>query len=90
MKKFLKIVIALNIIAMTALAFIYPHLVIAPGKLIEGHRAYETDCFSCHTLFMGAASEKCTACHKVSDIGKKTTKGLPVIRSYGPAAWSAR
>lgn len=83
MSKFLFRVIALNIVAMTVLAFVYPHLVIAPGKLTQGHQAYETDCFACHSPFFGASSEKCTACHKVEDIGILTTKGLPVEKKDG-------
>jgi hypothetical protein len=57
--KTLKIVLAANLIVLALLAFAYPHLMIAPGKLIPGHSKLETDCFACHAPFSGAATERC-------------------------------
>ena len=37
-----------------------------------------TDCFACHTPFIGSTPDKCIACHKVAEIGIKTTKGLAI------------
>ncbi len=84
MSRTVKIILILNLLAATVLAFAYPHLMISPGKLIEGHRAQETDCFACHDLLFGAESGKCVACHKAADIGVMTTKGAPVVSKKTP------
>ena len=72
------LVIALNLAALIGLVFYYPHLMISPGALIEGHRALATDCFACHTPWRGAASTRCETCHAVADIGLRTTLGAPL------------
>jgi len=53
---------------------------IGAGKLSQGHKDLTTDCFACHTAFMGSSSEKCVSCHIVDDIGLKTTKGIEIQR----------
>lgn len=87
MSKFLKIVIAANLIVLTALVFIYPHLMVGPGKLIPGHKQLETDCFACHTSFRGAASERCVTCHKPADIGRLTTLGKSITKPLTSSAF---
>lgn len=74
----LLIVIVLNLIALVALAFVYPHLMISPGPLAKGHAELATDCFACHTPWRGASSARCTECHAVADIGLRTTQGQPI------------
>jgi Class III cytochrome C family len=74
----LLIVIALNLVVLVALVFAYPHLMVSPGPLVQGHAELATDCFACHTAWRGASSERCTACHATSDIGLKTTKGVTI------------
>jgi hypothetical protein len=71
-------VILANLAFLLALAFVYPHLMISPGKLIDAHLELTTDCFACHTPFLGSTPEKCIVCHKVDEIGLVTTKGLPI------------
>jgi hypothetical protein len=78
MNRGLKILLWVNLAGIATLAFAYPHLMIAPGRLIEGHRAYEQDCFACHTPLLGASSKKCIACHKPAEIGVRTTQGAPI------------
>jgi len=78
MSRFVQIVLWLNMAVLTVLAFVYASLMISPGHLIEGHKDIEGDCFACHTLFIGASDDKCIACHKVKDIGLRTTTGFPV------------
>ncbi len=73
-----KRIIWLNLIAIIALLLIYPHLMISPGQLIEGHQPFSTDCFACHQPFTGSAPQRCIACHKVADIGRLTTSGMPI------------
>lgn len=79
MSRTVKIVLLLNLLALAGLTFAFPHLLVSPGKLIDGHRASETDCLACHDFLFGASSEKCTVCHKVPDIGIRTTKGEPIV-----------
>lgn len=80
MSRFVKIVLAGNLIVLAILAFVYPHLMLAPGKLIPGHRQLDADCFACHAALMGADSERCIGCHKPADIGRLTTLGQPVAK----------
>lgn len=78
MSKTLKVVLAANLIALAILAFVYPHLMVGPGKLIPGHSELETDCFACHAPFFGTTTERCIICHKPDDIGQLTTLGEPI------------
>jgi hypothetical protein len=80
MSNLLKTILAANLIAITALVFIYPHLMVAPGKLIPGHKQLEKDCFACHASFTGADSTRCVICHKPADIGRLTSAGLPIAK----------
>lgn len=72
------IVVVLNLLALVALAFVYPHLMISPGPLVKGHETLATDCFACHSAFRGASAQRCTECHAVADVGLKTTQGVPI------------
>lgn len=72
------IVVAFNLVALVALAFVYPHLMISPGSLVKGHEELATDCFACHAAWRGASTQRCTECHAVADVGLKTTKGVPI------------
>jgi Class III cytochrome C family len=74
----LLILIALNLAALIALAFAYPHLMLSPGALLRGHAELTTDCFACHAPWRGAASKLCIDCHALSDIGLRSTKGAPL------------
>lgn len=80
MSRALKLILAANLIVLAVLAFVYPNLMVGPGKLIPGHKQLETDCFACHTKFSGATSERCVTCHKPEQIGKLTTTGLPIVK----------
>ena len=50
----------------------FPHTMLSPGELIQGHQDLKNDCFSCHVPFGGIANDKCIACHQLSEIGKDT------------------
>src|SRR3990167_780683 len=78
MSRTLKWILAVNLAVLAILAFVYPHLMVGPGKLIPGHAKLEADCFACNSAFTGAESQRCTTCHKPQDIGKLTTVGLPI------------
>jgi len=72
--------IAFGLVGLVLSAIFVPHHMISPGKPIDAHAEYATDCFICHTAFIGSTSEKCIACHKVEDIGIKTTKGQSIAK----------
>ncbi len=52
------------------LAYLYPHAMLSPGELTEGHQKLNNNCTTCHNPFWGIANDKCIACHKLADIGK--------------------
>jgi hypothetical protein len=73
MSRTLKIILAVNLMVLAVLTFVYSHLMV-------GHKQLDADCFACHVSFTGASSPKCVSCHKSADIGRVTTKGLPVAK----------
>ena len=77
-RRWLLPVIALNLLVLVGLAFVYPNLMISPGPLTPSHAALATDCFACHAPLRGAAANRCVACHAVADIGRLTTTGIPI------------
>lgn len=79
MSRILKLILLCNLLLITVLTFVYPHLLVGPGKLIPGHKQLERDCFACHSPFAGASSTRCASCHKPVDIGRLTTKGIPIV-----------
>jgi hypothetical protein len=81
MKRGVKSVLAINLLALTILAFVFPQLMISPGKLIPAHARLETDCFACHVPLRGTSSARCIVCHKPADIGRLTTTGQPIIHT---------
>lgn len=74
----LLVVVALNLVVLVALAFVYPHLMVSPGPLMKGHEELAGDCFACHAAWRGAASTRCVECHVLADVGLKTTRGVPI------------
>jgi hypothetical protein len=78
LKRLIFLVLLANLATMTALAFVYPEFMIAPGPLVKGHTERTTDCFACHQAFAGTPARKCTACHKLAEIGLQSTDGKPI------------
>ena len=78
MRRWLLLGIAVNLIGLAILVFVYPQFMVAPGPLISAHASLETDCFACHVAFQSVQADQCVACHKVADIGLRTTKGATV------------
>lgn len=78
MRRWGLILIAVNLCALIVLAFTRPHLMVAPGPLTPAHSAITRDCFACHVAFKGVSADRCTACHKIADIGVRTTRGVAV------------
>lgn len=76
--RWLWIVIGANLLMLVVLAFVYPHLMLAPGPLAKAHTELASDCFACHAPLRGAVAERCIVCHAVPDIGLRTTKGTAI------------
>ena len=72
----LRALVASAVLAVVALAVAYPERLVSPGALIPAHAGIEKDCFACHAPWRGAASERCTRCHRRADIGLRTTRGV--------------
>ena len=83
MRRWVLVLIAINLVTLVALVFAYPHLMVSPGALVPAHADITTDCFACHAPLRGAVSERCVACHALADIGLRTSKGAALPR---PAA----
>ena len=80
MKPIVKLVLAINLIVLTVVVFVFPNLTVSPGKLIPGHQQLESNCFACHAPLQGASAERCINCHKPADIGVLNTKGKPIVK----------
>ena len=80
MRRWVLTIIVLNLLALVALAFAYPQLMISPGALVPAHAELTTDCFACHAPLLGAASERCVVCHALPDIGLRTSKGAALSK----------
>jgi hypothetical protein len=80
MSRIIKVLLVVNLLALALLTFIYPNLMVGPGKLIAGHKQLERDCFACHTSLTGASSAKCVSCHKPADIGRLTVAGSALTK----------
>lgn len=72
------VVVSINLVALIALVFLYPHLMVSPGAVVVAHQEIATDCFACHAPLRGASASRCIACHQVDTIGVRTTKGVLV------------
>ena len=80
MSKTLKVILACNLAILAVLVFIYPDLMVGPGKLIPGHKTLEGDCFACHAPLTGASAARCISCHQPVNIGRLTTQGVLIAK----------
>jgi len=79
MKKLYVIIISLIVVG---LMYVYPHVMLNPGDLVNGHQSVKSDCFACHQPFWGVSNGKCISCHIISEIGrnpKDSTKGKKIL-----------
>jgi len=83
MSRLVKNILWLNMAVVAVLTFVYADLMVSPGHVITGHKDIQGDCFACHTLFVGATDSKCIECHKVKDIGIRTTRGAVMFKDLG-------
>ena len=87
MKSLVSKIIAVNLLACLVLVLIYPHLMIAPGKLMQGHQKLTEDCFACHTPFLRSSPKKCIVCHELEKIGKFKTTDEKIVKKAGTVAF---
>lgn len=76
MRGALWVLIVAGVTGVIALAVAVPQTMISPGPLTRGHAPLETDCFACHAPWQGAAGRRCARCHRLADIGIRTTRGI--------------
>lgn len=89
-RRHLVVLLWVNVIALVCLAVFMPHLMVAPGKLIDAHAELASDCFACHSPFTGSSPAKCIECHAVEKIGLETTKGLSIADERKNVAFHQR
>ncbi len=70
--------LSIALASIVALVFFMPQTMLSPGITIAAHAEINNDCFACHTPLLGSTPAKCIACHKVEEIGLKSTKGLSI------------
>jgi hypothetical protein len=87
MSRTLKWVLLVILLIIAILSFAYAQLMVAPGYLIAAHQHLNGDCFACHTSFRGVDSKKCITCHLPADIGRLTSKGLPLAKPLTSATF---
>lgn len=80
-RRWILLIIAANLMALTALVFVFPSLMVAPGPVVKAHNAIATECFACHVPLRGASAELCIRCHAVGDIGLRTSLGQPIAKT---------
>ncbi len=85
--KITTIFVAIVLATLVWLTISHPETMISPGKPIDAHAEVASDCFACHTSFLGSTPGKCIECHKVDEIGIRTTQGLPVDKEDKNAAF---
>lgn len=78
------IALSTALVAIVTLAFMVPHQMASPGNLRSGHAGLQQDCFACHSPFRGATADRCLGCHRLADIGRRTTKGATIFWSRIP------
>ncbi|MBF0290392.1 MAG: class III cytochrome C family protein [SAR324 cluster bacterium] len=75
-KRALYSILIFSLLSCIVLVFWYPHLMLSPGILLEGHQELNTDCLSCHSIGKNTLAENCISCHPVDKIGLTTTRGV--------------
>ncbi len=68
MKRAIVFLIAAVVIVLSAT---FPHLMINPGELSEGHQKIKYECTNCHRPFGGIETSRCISCHMLDEIGQK-------------------
>lgn len=80
-RSWILVIIAANLIVLITLVFVYPELMISPGRLPVVHSEPSVACADCHLPFRGAVAGKCITCHAPAKIGVTTSRGEPLPRA---------
>lgn len=78
MKRTIVLIITIIIIVLSAR---FPHLMLNPGELTEGHQKIKNDCAACHKPFWGIETSRCISCHKLEEIGMNDSSKIDVSES---------
>ncbi|MEO0006677.1 MAG: hypothetical protein RJA20_873 [Bacteroidota bacterium] len=62
------LIVSTIISGVVMLIWLFPHTMLSPGELLQGHQSLNNDCFACHTPFGGLPDSKCVSCHTPADI----------------------
>lgn len=81
MQRWLLYAVIASLVLLGVVSVAAPRPMLSPGALVAGHAALEGDCFACHTAFQGADATQCVGCHKMPDIGLRTTKGVAITHA---------
>lgn len=81
--------VAVNLVVLLTLVFVYPQFMVSPGPLQAGHEDLESDCFACHAPLRGASAERCIACHALDEIGVRTSRGVAIVDDKKRTAFHA-
>lgn len=65
-----RIIVPFLTVFVIALSAKFPHLMLSPGELSEGHQDIKNDCAACHQPFWGIETSRCVSCHKIDEIGR--------------------
>ena len=83
MTRWIMIATTVLLAGIMVLVGLYPSTLISPGPLVTAHTELTADCFACHAPFRGPSAQRCMVCHAPADIGRRTTKGLPITSARG-------
>lgn len=85
----LLIAVAATLVLSLVLAVEHPDQMLKPGRLSAGHLALEHDCLRCHTPMRGVAAASCLSCHRLAEIGRRTTAGAFLRAASGKVLFHA-
>jgi hypothetical protein len=67
------LIVSMILGGVVVLMWLFPHTMLSPGELLQGHQPLNNDCFACHAPFGGLPDSKCASCHAPAEIEKNMT-----------------
>ena len=67
------LIVSIILGGVVVLMCLFPHTMLSPGELLQGHQSLNNDCFACHAPFGGLPDRKCASCHVPAEIEKDMT-----------------
>ena len=83
----LLVIIAVNLLAVATLAFMFPNLMVSSWPVVKAHTAIADDCFPCHVPLRGVSAGLCAGCHAVNDIGRRASLGQKIFKAKAKVAF---